>query len=68
MVVLSCEADRRFYVIPAITAGNVLDIEYNMRKTVILAPYKTKVSKLRCVFLSSFVRKEIAKYLNRDGD
>ena len=63
MVVLSYGVGLRACEIAAITVGDVLDSENNVRETVILAAHQTKGSKSHSLYLSNSVRKEIAKYI-----
>ena len=63
MVVLSYGVGLRACEIAAITVGDVLDSENNVKETVILAAHQTKGSKSHCLYLSDSVRKEIAKYI-----
>ena len=67
MVVLSHGVGLRACVIAAITVGDVLDSENNVRETVILAAHQTKGSKSHSLYLSDSVRKEIAKYISTQG-
>ena len=63
MVVLSYGVGLRACEIAAITVGDVLDSENNVRETVFLGAHQTKGSKSHSVYLSDSVRKEIAKYI-----
>ena len=63
MVVLLYGVGLRACEIAAITVGDVLDSENNVRETVILAAHQTKGSKSHSLYLSDSVRKEIAKYI-----
>ncbi len=63
MVVLSYRVGLRACEIAAITVGDVLNSENNVRETVILIAHHTKRSKSHSLFLSDSVRKEIAKYI-----
>ncbi len=63
MVVLSYRVGLRACEIAAITVGDVLHSENNVRETVIFAAHQTKGSKSHSLYLSDSVRKEIAKYI-----
>ena len=63
MVVLSYGVGLRACEIAAITVGDVLDSENNVRETVILGAHQTKGSKSQSLYLSVSVRKKIAKYI-----
>ena len=63
MVVLSYGVGLRACEIAAITVGDVLDSENNVRETVILAAHQTKGLKSHSLYLSDPVRKEIPKYI-----